>query len=327
MCVSPLLVINPKYRKIEDVPRSYLEALPDYKIVVPCGHCSQCNYVRARSWRIRLFEEAKCHDLTKRCYFVTLTIRPSDYEFVHGDPALAIRRFLELIRKYSGRSVKHFIVCEYGQDETKTMRLHFHGLFFSSPVGKSRFRRCWRYGFCKIERVRSIGCAIYMTKYITKSAAYEFEHSGKIFVSPALGARYVEEAQERQLSFDEVVTYHGANGRNYKMPLYYLKKFMTDEEYKEYALIKRSEYLSLLTPEKLLDQAKSLFLEFSLNPRFRRYMSDKLYLIAHPFFYAEYLKSCSPQESCLESKSFAPSEWFDDGRSRLSGFDDAGRSA
>lgn len=326
MCVSPLLVVNPKYRKVEGAPQEYLEGMADYKIVVPCGHCSQCNYVRARSWRIRLFEEAKCHDLNKRCYFVTLTIRPSDYDFVHNDPAIAIRRFLELIRKYGGRSVKHFIVCEYGQDETRTMRLHFHGLFFSSPVGKSRFRRCWRYGFCHIERVRSIACAIYMTKYITKSAAHEFEHSGKIFVSPALGASYIEKAFDSNLSFDEAITYHGVNGRNYKMPLYYLKKFMTDEEYREYSLIKRSEYLSTLTPSKLREQARCLFLEFSLNPRFRRYMSDKLYLISNSFFHAEYLKSYSSKKSCLESESFSSSGWLDDGRPTLPYFDDSGCS-
>ena len=100
--------------------------------------CIECRKEKARNWRIRLAEELKNNP---DALFITLTFNEENYRklawelFKKNKEDLnyteqnemckkAVRRWLERIRKKTGKSVRHWMVTEKGDDFG---RIHLHG--------------------------------------------------------------------------------------------------------------------------------------------------------------------------------------------------------
>lgn len=139
MCTNPIKIRNNKKLFRPGIDKEFL--------YVPCGHCYQCVQSRCNDWFVRLekeFSDNKKAGLP--VYFVTVTFNDkfcphfSDYLQV-GDvddidlftPCFdkqMFSRFVSELRKYVGDGLRFFVVCEYGTDESKTFRPHYHILFF-----------------------------------------------------------------------------------------------------------------------------------------------------------------------------------------------------
>lgn len=91
--------------------------------------------------------------------------------------ALAIHRFSERYRKFTGKSLRHWLITDYGHNGTQ--RLHLHGIVFNvdsrytvrrgsrTHIDFEKFTQLWSYGHIWLGWCtdRSIN---YITNYITK---------------------------------------------------------------------------------------------------------------------------------------------------------------
>lgn len=167
MCLTPVKIPN---------PRKFIrpELDPAYQLV-PCGHCEECKEMKVNDWFVRLnYELIRCRKLGGCGYFLTLTFsddmvpRVCDKDFeelfelfsVSYEPfsgmcfdKAALSQFLQDFRdiireKYGVSGLKFFVVTEFGSDEDKTHRPHYHIIIFSPatiapPVVRSLANYCW----------------------------------------------------------------------------------------------------------------------------------------------------------------------------------------
>ena len=150
-CAIPIRIINPHYKKIanelnEDVYQ--YENRDDFFLDVPCGQCSNCLRSRGNQWSLRLQFEYKylTPEAKRNSYFVTFTL--SD-EYINENKSLLIRKYLERIRKHTGKSIRHWFISEYG---AITNRFHYHGIIFNFP-NRQLLLKQWIYGFGKSKKI------------------------------------------------------------------------------------------------------------------------------------------------------------------------------
>ena len=73
----------------------------DFKLHVPCGHCDECLKKRQQQWFLRANHVMKRLKLRpEQCLFCTFSIKPEVYEQTKERPYLAIRRFMDRLRKH-----------------------------------------------------------------------------------------------------------------------------------------------------------------------------------------------------------------------------------
>lgn len=248
-CAIPIRIINPHYKKLaseqnEDV---YLwEGHNDFYLDVPCGQCINCLKQRGNSWSLRLQLEYKylSAEEKKNSYFLTMTL--SD-DFINEDKSLLIRRFLERIRKSVGRSVRHWIINEFGET---TGRYHFHGIFFNLPFPRYQFLSFWKYGHVVIKPLtpRRVG---YVTTYINKNLkgspfkVQAPERKQTIWCSPGLGKAVIDDkrvtSHVRVNNRPTPFMYNSSN-RIQAIPRYLRQKFFTPEELED---IQQAYYANL----------------------------------------------------------------------------------
>lgn len=161
----------------------------------PCMQCMPCRVGKAKEWSSRLMLEK---DNVSHSAFITLTY--TSEELVHVDaenwtadkpliPTLVpkhvqnwLKRLRQVVARTDGRSIRYFLVGEYGSDKG---RPHYHAALFGFPsclMGRTLRNRkgeaicCWP---CKtIEKTWGLGridvgelnkdSASYITKYVTK---------------------------------------------------------------------------------------------------------------------------------------------------------------
>ena len=206
-CCVPRIVVNPRYKKIAPDThfRLYHHELgkhpkKDYYITVGCGRCINCFKKYMSSWRFRLIQEflPYSREQISRSYFVTLTIEPRFYSEKRVVLKKMVRRFLERVRKKYGKSIRHFLVTERGEDFN---RLHFHGFFFDTHVPPNDFYNLWYYGFVTVSPLTRTDYTLsqrisYCTSYVTKGKKGKLplvippEDWPLVLVSPGLGASY-----------------------------------------------------------------------------------------------------------------------------------------
>ena len=159
----------------------------------------ECMRKKANDWRTRLLEEIK---EGKKCEFVTLTLSNESYKSldieINDDVkgyereneiiTLATRRFFERWRAKTGKSVKHWLVTELG--ENKTERLHIHGLIFTNK--KEAIEERWQYGRTDIGYKVDEQAVNYIVKYVSKTNNTHKEYKPKILTSPGIGRNYTE---------------------------------------------------------------------------------------------------------------------------------------
>ena len=86
----------------------------------------------------------------------------------------AIRHWLELIRKRTGKSVKHWVITEKGEDYN---RIHMHGIVWCRKEDVD----AWRYGYTYIGDYVNGKTINYITKYMLKINEKCPEFEGKVF--------------------------------------------------------------------------------------------------------------------------------------------------
>ena len=236
-CPIPIRIINPHYKKRardENISVTDFDHLPDYYLDVPCGQCYNCLQSRGNAWSLRLSLEYNymTKEEKNNSYFVTLTL--SD-DYINSDPSIMIRRFLERIRKKYKRSVKHWIISEYGED---TNRLHFHGILFNLPFHRTELFHYWKYGFITIKRLtmRRVG---YVTTYVNKHLKNRGEllelpqFHQKIWCSPGLGKKVVDDKRvtsHLRVEDRPVPVMYNLSNRVTAIPRYLRQKFFTEKE-------------------------------------------------------------------------------------------------
>lgn len=189
MCTSPIKIYNRSRRFRPGIDKPVL--------VVPCGHCEQCEKKKQRDWFFRAAVEYKrCIDQGGFVWFPTLTFRDDvlprwyDKEFDYYIPTFsqdyftAFRNKLRIYLKRDGYDFKgedtlrYFYACEYGG---KYGRPHLHCLLFvPRKVPFYTFQKCvkkaWIYGFVMYSKagraIRSANGISYVMKYIHKDCLY-----------------------------------------------------------------------------------------------------------------------------------------------------------
>lgn len=236
MCLYPRLVLNKKY--LRNKKNGYnAPALKDERVKyvpVPCGWCMECRKKIATEWQIRLQNELLQDN---KAVFVTLTFSDESLNKLTNElgvtecnaiATVAIRRFLERIRKLTKKSVKHWLITELGQDNSE--RIHIHGIIWTDNT--KMIKEKWLYGHVYIGYAMSNRCINYVTKYLTKTDTKHKGFRGKIHNSAKLGLNGLKNVNK------EKDYYRMKNGVIKGTPSYYRNKVYTDEE-REQLWIKR----------------------------------------------------------------------------------------
>jgi len=251
-CFAPL----PAYRDGGVVrigrPPSLLRV--DGEMWLPCGKCIGCKLDRARAWSIRLMHEAQCHD---EKYFVTFDYDPDK----PGSPEASgnwslqyshFQLFMRRLRKAPSQraaAVRYFVSGEYGRLRG---RPHWHACMFGlrlddrQRMANGKFysdslESCWTHGRCDIGEVTA-NSAAYCAGYTLNKAygrdSYDIvnKDTGEVIertapfvrmsLKPGIGSHWYDRYKSDLFSFDMAIQ----DGKKYKVPGYYWRKFKASED-------------------------------------------------------------------------------------------------
>jgi len=225
------------------------------RLELPCGRCIGCRQERARAWSIRCMHEAQLYDSS---YFVTL-----DYAPEHLPASLSLeyrdfQLFMKRLRKECDgaseapdgrRAIRFFVAGEYG---SRYRRPHWHALLFNLHLRDAERYHNGTYRSEQLERLWGKGHAV-IGDVTPQSAAYVAGYTlGKVygpgaedhyedvvnlatgevtarrpeFVSmsrrPGIGAWWFQEYGGDLFPHDFAIS---SDGRKYKVPSYYWRRF------------------------------------------------------------------------------------------------------
>lgn len=242
MCLYPRMMENPKYKENKK-NGGKIPPINDKRfmyITIGCGRCEMCMRKKTNSWKQRLIEEVKSDDKGK---FVSLTFSNESYKKLYNEvegegyekdnriATLAVRRWLERIRKTKKKSIKHWLITELGSGETE--HIHLHGIVWCEQEDIDK----WGYGFVwdgnmineKKENYVNEKTANYVTKYMLKVDEVHPNYKCKILCSKGIGKNYIDESSSKDF-------YRYENGSKTGLSQYYKDKLLTDVEKEEYWL-------------------------------------------------------------------------------------------
>ena len=242
MCLYTRYIENRKYkptRKNGYNPPLLKDGRLKY-VPVKCGKCIECRKEKKREWLARLSEEIRNDN---KCTFVTLTFNDQSmnglYKDIYGhvkkDPnheeehmltTTAVRRFLERIRKITGKSIKHWLITEKGEDFN---RIHLHGLLWGNP----KLLKMWNYGYTYTGTFVNEKTINYITKYMLKTPEKDRTFVGKIYCSAGLGKGYLKRLDAVLNKYKEGrtnETYRTRKGTIINLPQYYRNKIYSEDE-------------------------------------------------------------------------------------------------
>lgn len=236
MCLYPKLMLNKKYQANKKNGGN-IPPLVDKRamfVAVGCGRCIECMKQNARHWQIRLYEEIKNE---KDWHFITLTFDEQSYDKLKDEidwddgyrsqneiATLAVRRWLERVRKMTGKSIRHWIVTELGNENTE--RIHMHGLVKSKIIDKVMDR--WTYGRTDVGYKVDNQTINYITKYISKMDEKHKDYKAKILTSAGIGRKFLDTGRADIARKKD--QYRNEQGYKMGLPLYYRNKLFDDEE-------------------------------------------------------------------------------------------------
>ena len=241
------------FKKFSKKDNCYLYGFPDMIYIVPCGKCPDCLKAKKLAWTTRLIAENRSNEKKgMKGYFLTLTYRdsccPSDVK--KSD----LQNFLKRFRFHLDEvGLRYFAVGEYGDHFG---RPHYHMCFWSASLPSEiddSIKKSWKFGFYKVEPVRSDSAFAYTAGYCLKK-----EVNGKpgfFLCSKSLGAAVDLEYYKK----NHCLFYR--NGKAYYPSRYYLNsKKVGIKEHPEYAV---PENLKKPSPyAELSRQAMSMGLNF-----------------------------------------------------------------
>lgn len=241
MCLYTKYLTNRKYQptKKNDFNPPKLEDERLKYVPIKCGKCYECRKEKKREWLVRLNEEIR-HD--NKCYFVTLTyndksirelqrkvfgylIKDMNHEEENAMVKESIKLFLERIRKETGKSRKHWLITEKGEDFG---RIHLHGLFW----GEKELLEKWQYGYYYTGTYVNEQTINYITKYVLKQPEKDKSFIPKIFASKGIGSKYLERADAQNNAYRKETNemYTTRKGLKIPLPQYYRYKIYSEEE-------------------------------------------------------------------------------------------------
>lgn len=297
-CYHPLRIVHPtrrKWKRDKYIPNSYENMLIPNFLDVPCGRCPQCLRRRARDWKVRIMAE---HSRFKYrgCRFVTLTFS-DDMLFRYwrgaGSPTitqryedydirLIVRRFLENVRKRTGKSVRHVFIPEFGSSPNGTKRLHIHGILFGCFLPRETIEASWRNGFIHVHNYCDARTSGYITKYLTKDISTRCP----IFVSAGIGSNLVTPSLRRKVEkVLRSISYRSTerpdlrlnfNGFLYGMPLYIYNKLFDWFDRFSLSLYRNPlEFAGILWPdERTLSDYKLYLASLHTGPPLRLFLNS-----------------------------------------------------
>lgn len=238
MCLYPKLLRNPKYKankKNGGIPPKCIDKRLLY-VPVGCGNCIECRQQKSREWQVRLNEELQTD---YNAHFVTLTFSNESLEKLCKETGLnecnavatiAVRRFLERVRKNTKKSLTHWLITELGHQNTE--RIHLHGLIWTK--NKELIEKHWKYGNIFIGTYTNARTINYIVKYVTKIDTDHKDFKSIILCSKGIGEKYTRNManviQHNYKGTDTKEYYRLPNGSKVNMPIYYRNKFYTEEE-------------------------------------------------------------------------------------------------
>lgn len=238
MCLYPKLILNRKYlpnKKNGGTPPKCPDERLRY-VTAACGKCYECRKQKSRAWLVRMQEELR-HD--NNAIFVTLTFEDKWYQTISkkynikGDnniATIAMRLWLERIRKKTGKSIKHWCITELGGNATE--RIHIHGILWGEDIA-SITRETWNYGFIYIGKYVNEKTINYITKYMYKKDEKHPNFIGKVLCSSGIGKEYLNRTDSINNKYKGENTkeyYKLRNGGKINLPIYYRNKIYTEKE-------------------------------------------------------------------------------------------------
>lgn len=238
MCLYPKLIKNPKYRPNKKNRGKPPKCTDDRLLYIPaaCGKCVECRRQKANEWLTRMSEEVRGNKVPS--YFITLTLNDENYNQLkeiskekddNEIAKIALRRWLERIRKRTGKSIKHWFVTELGENND---RIHLHGIVWDT--NKELINETWQYGFTFIGEYVNESTIRYITKYMTKIDEKHKSFIGKVMCSAGIGSNYLKREDAKYNRYKEDTetnqTYRLRDGRRTRLPMYYRNKIYNEEE-------------------------------------------------------------------------------------------------
>lgn len=318
MCEDQRQIVNPRYKKwskLFGVPLHKYQQRKDYLIMVSCGHCPDCLKRRAKAWfsRAHYICESQGLDFSD-CYFCTFTIKPEVYEEVKDAPYIAIRRFLDRLRKhprlreknpetgrYRYRKVKfpYFFVIEFADGETakkrglpSTHRMHFHAILFGCPLYPIEVEDLWQrfIGRADVQRCDEEAGIAYVLKYVCKDNKAEqylsdidARKNGKLFVSHGFGRLSEEDVERYREHMDKSDSSYFSQfigTFRYPIPKYWKNQCFSDIEVKQ----RNEKIVPKLLYRQIVKEPLSEYRDYDLDTRWYIYsqvvlpfLSDKIY--------------------------------------------------
>lgn len=234
MCLYPKVIKNKKY--LPNKKNGYNAPKCENKlfeyVTADCGRCLECRKKKMRDWKVRLMEEVRNN---RDALFVTLTLNENSLK-KGWKPKDYVRRFLERYRKKHGKSVKHWLVTEPGEENG---RLHFHGLIWNWDKNTD-LNNVWQYGFTYIGRFVNEKSVNYIVKYMLKPNIKHKEFRQEVFCTPGIGKGWTEKPQGLMSKAKEEEFYRLNNGSRIALPKYY-KNVMFDDDTRERLWLKKIE--------------------------------------------------------------------------------------
>ena len=187
MCKCPIKVLTPKLKA-----GTYICGADKEYLLVPCGHCEECNLKKQNDLVFRAYYEyLSCQHDKGFVLFQTLTYSEEHVPLAGGFRFFRkkdLQKFLKRLRKklcdagynVSDGQLRYLVSCEYG---SKHYRPHYHFLFFvhfsiDPAVFDSLVRECWtnldgkhrqRIGFVDRSNIeKRLVNSIYILTYIFK---------------------------------------------------------------------------------------------------------------------------------------------------------------
>lgn len=216
-CLRPLTIYNSQKRFTVDGGHRFL-------LSVPCGQCSECKKAKNNEWFFRAYYEASsCIGNKGFVYFDTLTYsnkclphlhnHVKDIPFLLDQPCFNrddLRKFFLRLRIFLSRrgydianNLRYFLSSEYGEDNNRTHRPHYHILLFSNvpDLDVLTLSRAisdnWHFGrtdgekykgaqyvfnhtIKDLDSVHMQNICKYVTKYVMKDSAFDDEIDKRI---------------------------------------------------------------------------------------------------------------------------------------------------
>lgn len=268
MCLFKKRITNPRYKPTRK--NGYNPpACPDENlryIYVDCGLCHDCRKTKRRNWAIRIKEQLKD---TPEAVFFTGTFDNKRLEKMKSKWNLKteneiatkeLRLFLERIRRETGKSVKHWVVTELGENNG---RIHIHGIFFCEN-GMTKYRLLgllwdkWTAGYKYYGKYVNEKTANYITKYMTKENKKFPNFVGKVLATKGIGNGYFKKEynlarhkyEPRTALRRTIESYRNEKGKEQALPQYYRTKIWTEEEREKLMLEKIQEKTIWIKGEK-----------------------------------------------------------------------------